>query len=144
MTNQRLTLPLATDQARRFASVRAANRTEMQEDYVELIADLIAARGEARAADIAERMGVTAATVANTLTRLKRDGLVEMRPYRSIFLTDAGATMAARSKARHEVIVRFLRALGLPEAVAEADAEGMEHHISAETLDVMKRFATDR
>lgn len=143
MTNKRQILPLATDQAGRFARVRAARRTEMQEDYVELIADLIAAQNEARAADIAERMGVTAATVANTLARLKRDGLVEMRPYRSIFLTEDGAAMATRSKARHKVIVRFLRALGLSEAVAEADAEGMEHHISAETLDMMRQFAID-
>ena len=141
MTDKRVSLPVAADQAQRFARVRAAHRTEMQEDYVELIADLIGAQGEARAADIAERMGVTAATVANTLTRLKRDGLIEMQPYRSIFLTAEGATVAARSKARHEVIVRFLLALGLPQPVAEADAEGIEHHISAETLELMQRFA---
>ena len=133
-------LPPAAEQARRFARVRAAHRTEMQEDYVELIADLIAARGEARAADLAERMGVTAATVANTLGRLRRDGLVEMRPYRSIFLTEAGAAMAAASKARHEVVVRFLRALGLDAELAEADAEGLEHHLSEEALRLMAGF----
>lgn len=139
-----VTLPVAAEQAERFARVRAAHRTEMQEDYVELIADLLAVQGEARAADIAERMGVTAATVTNTLNRLKRDGLVEMKPYRSIFLTDKGAGIAARSKERHSAIVSFLRALGLPEAIAEADAEGIEHHLSAETLDLMKRFADAR
>ena len=73
-------LPYPQDQARRFARVRAAHRTEMQEDYVELIAELIAHSGEARATDLAERLGVTAATVANTLARLKRDGLIEMQP----------------------------------------------------------------
>jgi DtxR family manganese transport transcriptional regulator len=133
-----VTLPSAEEQARRFARVRAAHRTEMQEDYVELIADLIAARGEARAADLAERLGVTPATVANTLTRLKRDGLIEMRPYRSIFLTDAGAAMATRSKERHGVVVRFLLTLGVSEDIAETDAEGLEHHLSAETLAAMR------
>lgn len=77
-----MALPDAGDQARRFARVREAHRTEMQEDYVELIAELIAAHGEVRATDLAERLGVTSATVANTLACLKRDGLVEMRPYR--------------------------------------------------------------
>ncbi|GAA0738714.1 manganese-binding transcriptional regulator MntR [Sphingomonas japonica] len=137
-------LPDALEQARRFARVRSAHRTETQEDYVELIADLIAATGEARAADLAERLGVTPATVANTLTRLKRDGLVEMRPYRSIFLTDAGTAMAAQSKERHGVVVRFLLSLGVPEDVAEMDAEGLEHHLSAETLAAMRRFSGER
>ncbi|HEY1145068.1 MAG TPA: MarR family transcriptional regulator, partial [Allosphingosinicella sp.] len=97
-------LPDPEAQARRFARVRLAHRTEVREDYVELIAELIAAQGEARAADLAERLGVTPATVANTLARLKRAGLVEMRPYRSIFLTEAGAALAAESRARHELV----------------------------------------
>ncbi len=120
--------------------MRAAHRTEIQEDYVELIAELIAAHGEARAADLAERLGVTAATVANTLARLKRDGLVETRPYRSIFLTDAGVEMAAWSRARHETVVRFLLALGVSTEIAEMDAEGLEHHLSEATLASMEAF----
>ena len=139
-----LALPEAGEQARRFARVREAHRTEMQEDYVELIAELIAAHGEARATDLAERLGVTAATVANTLGRLKRDGLVESRRYRSIFLTEAGVAMAARSRAKHEVVARFLRMLGVSDETAELDAEGLEHHLSEETLDAMRAFAAGR
>jgi len=139
-----LVLPEPKEQARRFARVREAHRTEMQEDYVELIAELIAAQGEARATDLAERLGVTPATVANTLTRLKRDGLVEMRPYRSIFLTSAGSAMAAQSRARHDVVVQFLRLLGVSNEIAEIDAEGLEHHLSRETLDAMRAFASDQ
>jgi DtxR family manganese transport transcriptional regulator len=136
-----LALPDAEEQARRFARVRHAHRTEVQEDYVELIADLIAERGEARATDLAERLGVTPATVANTLNRLKRDGLIEMRPYRSIFLTPTGASMATHSKQRHEVVVRFLMALGMSNEIAESDAEGLEHHLSEQTLEVMRNFS---
>ena len=136
-----MTLPDAKEQARRFARVRLAHRSETQEDYVELIGELIAATGEARAADLAERLGVTPATVANTLNRLKRDGLVEMLPYRSIFLTAEGADMAARSKARHAVVVRFLRVLGVAPEIAEQDAEGLEHHLSDETLEAMSAFS---
>lgn len=134
-------LPDATDHARRFAQVRAAHRTETQEDYVELIGDLIEATGEARAADLAERFGVTAATVANTLARLKRDGLIETQPYRSIFLTEAGSELAERARRRHAVVVEFLLDLGVPRDIAELDAEGLEHHLSPETLEAMQDFS---
>jgi DtxR family manganese transport transcriptional regulator len=133
-------LPDPRDQARRFTRVRLAHRTEVQEDYVELIAALIADRGEARVVDLAERFGVTTATVANTLNRLKRDGLVESRPYRSIFLTEDGTAMAAAARARHDMVVAFLLKLGVPQEAAESDAEGLEHHLSPETLDAMQRF----
>lgn len=136
-----MTLPDPVLQAQRFARVRHAHRTEMQEDYVELIGDLIAATGEARAADLAERFGVTAATVSNTLARLKKAGLIKTEPYRSIFLTDAGEKMAAAARARHALVVRFLRSLGVSEEIAEIDAEGLEHHLSDETLEAMKAFS---
>ena len=137
-------LPDVEDQARRFARVRLAHRTEVQEDYVELIADLIAAQGEARATDLAERLGVSPATVTNTLARLKRDGLIENRPYRSIFLTPAGESVASASRARHDRVVAFLIALGVSHDTAEADAEGLEHHVSDETLAAMGRFCDGR
>lgn len=137
-------LPDAEEHARRFARVRSAHRTEMQEDYVELIADLIAVNGEARATDLAERLGVTPATVANTLNRLKRDGLVEMRPYRSIFLTEAGTSLAAQSKERHGIVLRFLLSLHISREIAEIDAEGLEHHLSEETLAAMAEFSRER
>lgn len=64
---------------------------EMAEDYVELIADLIDAPGEARAADIARRLGVPHPAVVKAIGRLQKDGLVESLPYRSIFLTETEA-----------------------------------------------------
>ena len=134
-------LPDPEEQARRFAQVRFAHRTEVQEDYVELIAELISAQGEARATDLATRLGVTPATVTATLGRLKRDGLVEMLPYRSIFLTQKGRDLAAGSRARHLTVVRFLLALGVSPDTAENDAEGLEHHLSPETLAAMTAFA---
>ena len=140
----RPTLPDATEQARRFARVRAANATETQEDYVELIGDLIAANGEARAADLVERFGVTAATVANTLARLRKAGLIDMQPYRSIFLTEQGTVMARKSKKRHATVVAFLLSLGLPREVAELDAEGIEHHLSDVTLRAMSRMVQEQ
>lgn len=128
-------------QARRFKHVRAAHQSEVAEDYVEMIADLIELQGEARAVDLAERFGVTNATVNRTIARLQRDGLVVSRPYRSIFLTPEGEQMAAHSRERHQVVLEFLLALGVSREVAETDAEGVEHHVSEETLEAFARFS---
>jgi DtxR family manganese transport transcriptional regulator len=131
-------------QAASFDRIRTDHRTEIAEDYVELIDDLIAAKGEARATDLADRLGVSPATVNNTVAKLVRAGLVETEPYRAIFLTEDGKDLAERSKARHRLVVRFLIALGVDAATAHQDAEGIEHHVSTETLDCMARFLEDR
>jgi DtxR family manganese transport transcriptional regulator len=120
--------------------MREAHRTEMAEDYVELISDMILANGEARLADLAVHIGVTSATAAKVVQRLQRDGLVESRPYRSIFLTEEGKVVAEMSRRRHRIVEDFLRALGVDEMTAEADAEGMEHHVSDETLEALERL----
>src|SRR5699024_3586811 len=96
--------------ARQYSNVRKAHETELIEDYVELIADLLQAKGEARAVELAQRMGVTQATVGKMIRRLDEAGLVTRQPYRSIFLTDAGIRMAQVSRKRHLVVLRFLRA----------------------------------
>ena len=126
--------PEASRQAARFKKVRDAHQTEVAEDYVELIADLIEETGEARVVDLAQRLGVSNATVNNTITRLKRDRLVTSKPYRSIFLTTTGRNLANESRDRHDVVVSFLLSLGIPAPVAESDAEGIEHHVSRDTL----------
>lgn len=120
---------------------RRAHASEIAEDYVEAIADLIDSAGEARVVDIARRLGVTHVTVTRTVARLQRDGLVTAKPYRSIFLTDAGRRLAEQARHRHEIVVAFLLSLGVSPAVAHADAEGIEHHVSRETLAAMERFA---
>jgi DtxR family manganese transport transcriptional regulator len=123
---------------------REEHSQETAQDYVELIALLIAETGEARAIDLARRLGVTHVTVGRTIQRLQRDGFVTAQPYRSIFLTDAGRKLAAESRRRHEIVVEFLRSLGVPDAVAHSDAEGIEHHVSKETLEAFDRFLAAR
>lgn len=126
--------------ARRFRHVRAAHQSEVAEDYVEMIAELIQRQGEARAVDLAECFGVTNATVNRTIARLQRDGLVSSRPYRAIFLTAEGEALAQRSRERHQIVLEFLLALGVSREVAETDAEGVEHHVSDETLAAFARL----
>ncbi len=133
-------MPAEPTQARRFNQARAARSATLAEDYVELIADLLAAHGEARATEIAKRLGVAHPTALKGLARLKREGFVTSRPYRGVFLTDAGAALAEKVRARHRLIVETLCAIGVPREAAEADAEGMEHHASEATLKAFARF----
>lgn len=142
-TGPKTTARTAPDPARRaaaFRRMREAQRTEVAEDYVELIGDLIAMIGEARLTDLAEHLGVSQGTAAKVVQRLQREGLVESLPYRSIFLTERGAEIAAMSRDRHRIVHDFLLALGVSESVAEADAEGIEHHVSQETLEAFIRY----
>ena len=96
-------------QADRFSRARSARSAAMLEDYTELIADLIAANGEARTTDIARRMGVAHPTASKTIARLKREGLARSKPYRGIFLTEAGAAMAKKVRERHRLVISHQR-----------------------------------
>lgn len=127
-------------QAERFRRVREAHQTELAEDYVELIADLIDETGEARVVDLSGRLGVTNATVNNTIQRLQRDGLVTSKPYRSIFLTEKGQRLAAASRERHRIVKELLMAMGVDAETADADAEGIEHHVSDATLAAFRNY----
>ena len=133
-------LPAEPTQAERFGKTRTALATAVLEDYAELIADLLATGGEARPTDIARRLGVSHATVINTIARLKREGLATARPYRGVFLTEAGELLAARVRARHRIVVDLLLAVGVPREAAEQDAEGIEHHVSEATLHAFSHF----
>lgn len=132
------------DQADRFTRAREVQAVALLEDYVEMIGDLIAEMGEARVADLAARMGVAQPTATKAIARLKREGLATARPYRGVFLTEAGAALAERVRARHRVVVELLIAVGVPEKVAELDAEGIEHHVSDETLAAFEAFLKAR
>ena len=128
------------ESAAKFDRIRRAHQSEVAEDYVEMIADLIAETGEARTVDLAARFGVTSPTVNAIIQRLQREDLVETRPYRSIFLTEAGQALAKEARARHRIVRDFLVAIGVPETIAEEDAEGIERHVSAETLMVLVKI----
>jgi DtxR family manganese transport transcriptional regulator len=126
-------------QAGALRQTRRSHSTEIAEDYVEAIAVLTETTGEARAVDLAKRFGVTHVTVIRTISRLQRDGYVSSRPYRGVFLTDRGARLASAARERHALVVAFLRSLGIPERVVQVDAEGIEHHVSGETLAAFRR-----
>ena len=123
-----------------FKKVRDAHKTENTEDYLEIIADLLNTSGEARIVDIANKLGIAQATANKTIQRLQNQGYVKKEPYRSIFLTLRGQEIASISKKRHIIVLTFLKNLGLDAKTAEADAEGIEHHVSEKTLKKMEQF----
>ena len=123
-----------------FEKVRDAHKTENAEDYLEIIADLLNSKGEARIVDIANKLGIAQATANKTIQRLQNQGYVKKEPYRSIFLTLKGQELASVSKKRHIIVLTFLKKLGIDNKTAEADAEGIEHHVSKKTLKKMELF----
>ena len=128
------------DSAHRHRRLRRQHASEIAEDYVEAIADLIEEQGRARVVDLSKHFGVSHVTVIRTVERLQEQELVHTAPYQSIKLTQTGEAMASASRERHQIVLSFLINLGIPEATAEVDAEGIEHHVSKETLSAMQRF----
>lgn len=113
---------------------------ETAEDYAEAIAECLARNGRCRVIDLAKRFAVSHVTVSKIIARLQKQGLVDTQPYAPITLTKAGQALAHESQQRHEVVVAFLLALGVSERVANVDAEGIEHHVSRETLAKMREI----
>ena len=108
---------------------------------MEAIASIIDGRGACRVADLARLMRVSHVTVVKTVDRLVAGGLVRKEPYGPATLTPAGVRLARAARVRHERVLAFLRSIGVPEPVARRDAEGLEHHVSPETISAMARFA---
>lgn len=121
---------------------RDDHATETAEDYVEAIAELIEAVGVCRVVDLARHFGVSHVTVTKTIRRLETDaGLVATEPRQPIRLTAKGRRLAKLSRERHAIVRDFLLAIGLPARIAEVDAEGIEHHVSPETLARFREIA---
>lgn len=120
--------------------VRKDHAQETAEDYVEATAEQIEHKGECRIVDLARRFGVSHVTALRVVKRLEGEGLVTTAPYQPIELTRKGRRLAKMCQERHEVVYQFLRALGVSERVALVDAEGIEHHVSEQTLAAMRAY----
>ena len=112
---------------------------ELAEDYVEAIAKLLGSGQMARVTDLQREFGVSHVSVIRALRRLEERGLLSRGEGGGLKLTAEGHAMAEKAARRHELVVKFLLAIGVTAGQAQADAEGMEHHLSAETLQAMER-----
>ena len=126
-----------------FKRTRDDHASETAEDYVEAVADCLAESGECRLSMLAQKFEVSHVTASRIVRRLHREGLLFAPPRKPIELTKEGLTLAETSRARHELVLAFLRALGVSKRTAEIDAEGIEHHVSPETLRKMHRFVNN-
>ncbi len=113
---------------------RKDHAAETAEDYVEAIAELADDDGACRVRDLATRFGVSHVTVVRAVKRLERDGYVRTEPYQPLTLTAKGKRLATACRERHDTVYRFLLAIGVDERIAAIDSEGIEHHVSPETL----------
>ncbi len=125
--------------AESFIATRDRHLSETAEDYVEIIIDLIDLKKEARVCDIAECLGVSHVTVVKTIGRLKKKGYLQSDAHRTITLTEEGLRLAAFSRKRHHFLLEYLMALGVPKETAAIDVEGIEHYVSALTLDAFQK-----
>lgn len=130
----------AKQEKNQHSRIRSDHATEVAEDYVEAIAEITSSAGACRAVDLATLFAVSHVTVNRTVGRLVRDGFAKTEPYRPIELTSKGKRLARQSRERHEVVLQFLIAIGVSEPTAVTDSEGIEHHVSAETLRAMRSF----
>ncbi|SKA81770.1 iron (metal) dependent repressor, DtxR family [Prosthecobacter debontii] len=107
------------------------------EDYLEQIHNLIESKGYARVVDIAQNLGISQASVTNMIQKLDAEGYLIYERYRGVVLTEEGRKIGREIARRHEVLTRLLSSFGLDAESVHHDVEGMEHHISRQTLEVL-------
>jgi len=127
--------------AEHHRTLRKQHESEAAQDYCEVIGELLDSGVEARVGRIAERFGLSHVTVSRVVRRLAREGYIVAKERAPLGLTPRGRALATEARARHAVVVAFLRAIGVDERTAQADAEGIEHHVSPATLRAMARVA---
>jgi Mn-dependent DtxR family transcriptional regulator len=121
--------------------VRRTSGSVAMDDYLEQILYLIQEKGYARAVDISKNLAISQASVTNMLQRLDAEGLVNHEKYRGTTLTEDGQRIALAIIERHQTLTRFLRLFGIDEETIYRDVEGMEHHVSRPTLEVIRAVA---
>jgi Mn-dependent DtxR family transcriptional regulator len=115
--------------------------SQSAEDYLERIHALIEEKGYARVVDIASSLDVKQASVTSMVQKLAELGFLNYEKYRGLILTDKGRAVACRIAERHRTLARFFSLFGLDEKTQQKDIEGIEHHLSSETVEVLSSLA---
>jgi Mn-dependent DtxR family transcriptional regulator len=115
--------------------------SQSAEDYLERIHELIQEKGYARVVDIASSLAVKQASVTSMVQKLDELGYLNYEKYRGLVLTDKGRAVATRIQKRHETLSRFFSLFGLSAETQQQDIEGIEHHLSPATVDVLADLA---
>ncbi|CAI9394628.1 transcriptional regulator MntR [Niallia sp. Sow4_A1] len=109
--------------------------TPSMEDYIERIYNLIEDKGYARVSDIAEGLSVHPSSVTKMVQKLDKDEYLVYEKYRGLVLTPKGKKIGKRLVYRHELLEQLLRIIGVKEENIYEDVEGIEHHLSWDSID---------
>lgn len=118
-----------------------ASPSQSAEDYLERIHELIERKGYARVVDIASSLKVRQASVTNMVKKLGEEGYLKYEKYRGLVMTDKGREVARRIQSRHATLSRFFSLFGLDPETQRLDIEGIEHHLSPATLEMLADLA---
>lgn len=119
----------------------ATRPSQSAEDYLERIQELMEEKGYARVVDIASSLKVKQASVTSMVQKLAEQGYINYEKYRGLILTDKGRAVAHRIQQRHATLSRFFSLFGLDAETQQADIEGIEHHLSPETVTCLADLA---
>jgi Mn-dependent DtxR family transcriptional regulator len=111
--------------------------SQSAEDYLERIHELIQEKGYARVVDIASSLEVKQASVTSMVQKLGEAGFLNYVKYRGLVLTDKGRAVAEQIQQRHATLSRFFSLMGIAPEAQRSDIEGIEHHLSTETLEML-------
>jgi DtxR family transcriptional regulator, manganese transport regulator len=115
--------------------------SQTAEDYLERIHELIEEKGYARVVDIASSLRLKQASVTSMVQKLGELGYLNYEKYRGLVLTEKGRAIAAGVQRRHETLARFFSLFGLAQETQQKDIEGIEHHLSPATVEILADLA---
>ena len=134
--------------SKRLESIKAAHKTKKtssttsEEDYLEVIAELVELKGYATTLDISRFMNVSPPSVTKMLQKLDEKKYLEYEKYHGINLTDIGKQVADTIRRKHSTLLEFFEILNVGKGIANQDTEGIEHHLNPKTIKQLRKFIT--
>jgi len=134
--------------SKRLESIKAAHETKKtlsttsEEDYLEVIAELVELKGYATTLDISRFMNVSPPSVTKMLQKLDEKKYLEYEKYHGINLTDIGKQVADTIRRKHSILLEFFEILNVGKGIANQDTEGLEHHLNDKTIRKLRKFIT--
>jgi len=134
--------------SKRLESIKAAHKTKKtasttsEEDYLEVIAELVELKGYATTLDISRFMNVSPPSVTKMLQKLDEKKYLEYEKYHGINLTDIGRQVADTIRRKHSTLLEFFEILNIGKEIANQDTEGLEHHLNDKTIRRLRKFIT--
>jgi len=134
--------------SKRLESIKAAHKTRKvssttrEEDYLEVIAELVELKGYATTLDISRYMNVSPPSVTKMLQKLDEKKYIEYEKYHGINLTNNGRQVADSIRRKHSILLEFFEILNIGQEIANQDTEGLEHHLNPKTIRQLRKYIT--